>query len=112
MVTVGLFLRLVFFFSNGNFLFFFSPIFTTYYLVAYCSEKVVTEEIPANMEALVAEKRRELIETVSEVDDKLAEAFLNDEPISSTELEVCLYTLILTLDRFSKPVHVLVVGLG
>lgn len=72
---------------------FFSPIFTAYYLVAYCSEKVVTEEIPANMEALVAEKRRELIETVSEVDDKLAEAFLNDEPISSTELAVCHYTL-------------------
>jgi elongation factor G len=71
---------------------FFLPIFTTYYLVAYCSENVVTEEIPANMEALVAEKRRELIETVSEVDDKLAEAFLNDEPISSTELEVCQYT--------------------
>lgn len=40
------------------------------------------------MEALVAEKRRELIEAVSEVDDKLAEVFLNDEPVSSTELEV------------------------
>lgn len=40
------------------------------------------------MEALVAEKRRELIEIVSEVDDKLAEAFLDDEPISSTDLEV------------------------
>ena len=49
----------------------------------------MTEEIPANMEALVAEKRRELIEMVSEVDDKLAEAFLNDEPISSASLEVC-----------------------
>lgn len=41
------------------------------------------------MEALVAEKRRELIEVVSEVDDKLAEAFLSDEPISATDLEVC-----------------------
>ena len=41
------------------------------------------------MEAMVAEKRRELIEIVSEVDDKLAEAFLNDEPISSADLEVC-----------------------
>ncbi|RVW15290.1 Elongation factor G, mitochondrial [Vitis vinifera] len=39
------------------------------------------------MEALVAEKRRELIEMVSEVDDKLAEAFLTDEPISSASLE-------------------------
>ncbi|KAK3002849.1 hypothetical protein RJ639_019911 [Escallonia herrerae] len=51
------------------------------------SEKVVSEEIPSNIEALVAEKRRELIEVVSEVDDKLAEAFLSDEPISSTDLE-------------------------
>lgn len=40
------------------------------------------------MEALVAEKRRELIETVSEVDDILAEAFLSDEPISDADLEV------------------------
>lgn len=55
----------------------------------YCREKVVAEEIPADMEAIVAEKRRELIEMVSEVDDKLAEAFLNDEPISSADLEVC-----------------------
>ena len=55
---------------------------------AFCSEEIVTNEIPANMEALVAEKRRELIEVVSEVDDKLAEAFLSDEPITPTELEV------------------------
>lgn len=47
-----------------------------------------TEDIPSDMETIVAEKRRELIEAVSEVDDILAEAFLNDEPISSTELEV------------------------
>lgn len=59
--------------------------------VAYCSEKIIIEEIPTDMENFVAEKRRELIEAVSEVDDKLAEAFLNDEPISPTELEVCWY---------------------
>lgn len=40
------------------------------------------------MEEFVTEKRRELIEVVSEVDDKLAEAFLDDEPISPTDLEV------------------------
>ena len=61
----------------------------TYTTVAYCSEKVVSEDVPADMEALVAEKRRELIETVSEVDDKLAEAFLGDETISAADLEVC-----------------------
>ena len=56
---------------------------------AYCSENIVAGEIPADMEALVADKRRELIETVSEVDDKLADAFLSDEPISPGDLEVC-----------------------
>ncbi|KAK2977630.1 hypothetical protein RJ640_020537 [Escallonia rubra] len=58
-----------------------------YYFLGSSGEKVVSEEIPSNIEALVAEKRRELIEVVSEVDDKLAEAFLSDEPISSTDLE-------------------------
>ncbi|KAL2460864.1 Elongation factor G-2 [Abeliophyllum distichum] len=50
-------------------------------------EKIVIEDIPANIEALALEKRRELIEAVSEVDDKLAEAFLSDEPISPIDLE-------------------------
>ncbi|XP_022770225.1 elongation factor G-1, mitochondrial-like isoform X2 [Durio zibethinus] len=58
-----------------------------YYFHGSSGEKVVAEEIPADMEAIVAERRRELIETVSEVDDKLAEVFLNDEPISSADLE-------------------------
>jgi hypothetical protein len=42
------------------------------------------------MQDLVMEKRRELIEVVSEVDDQLAEAFLSDEPISADELKVYL----------------------
>ncbi|XP_024453981.1 elongation factor G-1, mitochondrial isoform X2 [Populus trichocarpa] len=58
-----------------------------YYFHGSNGEKVVTAEIPAEMEALAAEKRRELVETVSEVDDKLADAFLTDEPISSSDLE-------------------------
>ncbi|RHN74484.1 putative P-loop containing nucleoside triphosphate hydrolase [Medicago truncatula] len=62
--------------------------------VAYCREKEVAvdevfEEVPADMKALVSEKRRELIETVSKVDEKLAEAFCSDKPISATDLEVC-----------------------
>ncbi|XP_076933547.1 elongation factor G-2, mitochondrial-like isoform X1 [Bidens hawaiensis] len=52
-------------------------------------EKVVTEEIPSDMQAIVAEKRRELIEAVSDVDDELAELFLSDEPTSSADLAVC-----------------------
>ncbi|KAJ7003838.1 elongation factor G-1, partial [Populus alba x Populus x berolinensis] len=58
-----------------------------YYFHGSNGEKIVTAEIPVEMEALAAEKRRELIETVSEVDDKLADAFLTDEPISSSDLE-------------------------
>ncbi|XP_030535453.1 elongation factor G-2, mitochondrial [Rhodamnia argentea] len=58
-----------------------------YYFHGSNGEKIVTAEVPANMENLVTEKRRELIEMVSEVDDKLAEAFLSDEPISSADLE-------------------------
>ncbi|XP_061371307.1 elongation factor G-2, mitochondrial isoform X2 [Gastrolobium bilobum] len=58
-----------------------------YYFHGSNGEKVVAEEVPADMEALVAEKRRELIESVSEVDDKLAEAFLGDETISAADLK-------------------------
>ncbi|KAJ1430902.1 Tr-type G domain, conserved site [Sesbania bispinosa] len=58
-----------------------------YYFHGSNGEKVVTEEVPTDMEALVAEKRRELIETVSEVDDILAEAFLGDETITAADLE-------------------------
>lgn len=58
------------------------------HLLFLCSEKIVTEDIPANLKELAQEKRRELVEVVSEVDDQLAEAFLSDEPISAADLEV------------------------
>lgn len=53
------------------------------------SEDIVTSDVPADMEEFVKEKQHELIETVSEVDDTLADAFLSDEPISPNDLEVC-----------------------
>ncbi|XP_058748618.1 elongation factor G-2, mitochondrial-like [Vicia villosa] len=58
-----------------------------YYFQGSHGEDVVVKEVPSNMEALVADKRRELIEKVSEVDDILAEAFLSDETISDDDLE-------------------------
>ncbi|KAL0379720.1 UNVERIFIED_CONTAM: Elongation factor G-2, mitochondrial [Sesamum angustifolium] len=58
-----------------------------YYFHGSSGEEVVTEDVPADHEALAIEKRRELVEVVSEVDDKLAEAFLSDEPISPADLE-------------------------
>lgn len=60
---------------------------TAYYFHGSNGEKIVTGEVPADMETFVAEKRRELIELVSEVDDKLGDMFLSDEPISSGDLE-------------------------
>lgn len=53
-----------------------------------CRQEVVASDVPSNMQDFVMDKRRELIEVVSEVDDQLAEAFLNDEPITANELKV------------------------
>jgi len=49
---------------------------------------VLKGEIPSEIAAEVAEKRRELIESVSEVDDELADLFLNDQPITANVLSV------------------------
>jgi len=59
------------------------------HLFLMCSQNVTAYDVPSNMADLVNEKRREVIEVVSEVDDQLAEAFLNDEPITSNQLKVC-----------------------
>ncbi|EAZ27513.1 hypothetical protein OsJ_11462 [Oryza sativa Japonica Group] len=53
-------------------------------------QNVVASDVPSNMQDLVMEKRRELIEVVSEVDDQLAEAFLNDEPIQANQLKAAI----------------------
>ncbi|WVZ75408.1 hypothetical protein U9M48_023461 [Paspalum notatum var. saurae] len=53
-------------------------------------QSVTASDVPLNMEDLVMEKRRELIEVVSEVDDQLAEAFLNDEPITTNQLKAAI----------------------
>jgi hypothetical protein len=41
------------------------------------------------MEALVSEKRHQLIVTVAHQDTELASAFCRDTPISADELQVC-----------------------
>ncbi|KAL3699789.1 hypothetical protein R1sor_017811 [Riccia sorocarpa] len=53
-------------------------------------EIVVEEEIPPALLEAATEKRRELIEVVSEVDEELAEKFLSDEAISVDELEAAI----------------------
>ncbi|KAJ1279164.1 hypothetical protein BS78_04G134200 [Paspalum vaginatum] len=53
-------------------------------------QSVTASDVPLNMEDLVTEKRRELTEVVSEVDDQIAEAFLNDEPITTNQLKAAI----------------------
>lgn len=77
---------------------FFGEVSLIYFLVFwffdYCFREVVTEaDIPAELSEEVSEKRRELIECVSEADDELAEMFLSDEPISG---DVLMVSLVLT----------------
>ncbi|CAI5957329.1 unnamed protein product [Closterium sp. NIES-64] len=61
-------------------------------------EKVRREEgIPANLKEQAEEKRHELIEHLSEVDDEIAEKFLNDEPISAEELQAAVRRATLAL---------------
>ncbi|CAL9059371.1 elongation factor G, mitochondrial-like [Musa acuminata AAA Group] len=74
-----------------------------YYFHGANGEKVTAADIPQNLEALVTEKRRELIEVVSEVDDQLAEAFLNDEPISPVDLRMAIRRA--TVTRKFVPVY-------
>lgn len=74
--------------SHPSGTFFLFP-FNNLCLILY-REKVRQAEIPADLLPTVAEKRRELIEAVAEVDDVLAERFLNDEEITGPELSVCL----------------------
>uniref|UniRef100_A0A0D6R0R4 Elongation factor G, mitochondrial n=1 Tax=Araucaria cunninghamii TaxID=56994 RepID=A0A0D6R0R4_ARACU len=60
-------------------------------------EKIISDEIPSHLASLVTEKRRQLIEAVSEVDDTLAEIFLNDEPITADDLEMAVRRATLSL---------------
>ena len=48
------------------------------------------EPVPENMKALVAEKRRELIEAVAEVDDELGELFLMGEEPTTEQLKAAI----------------------
>ncbi|CAM6090305.1 unnamed protein product [Calypogeia fissa] len=53
-----------------------------FYFKGVHGEIVQEGDMPAALSEEISEKRRELIEAVSEADDELAEKFLNDEPIS------------------------------
>ena len=63
-----------------------------------------TDEIPPDVLAPAQQKRQELIETVADVDDELAELFLDEQPISAEQLAQAIRRATLSL-RFS-PVFV------
>ena len=65
-----------------------------------CREIITPAEIPADLVSYAADKRRELIEAISEADDELAEKFLADEPITPSELMVKFYILSKTCSQF------------
>lgn len=47
---------------------------------------IESDDIPADLKELVEQKRQELIETVADVDDELADLYLAEEPISTEQL--------------------------
>ncbi|XP_002962742.2 elongation factor G-2, mitochondrial [Selaginella moellendorffii] len=61
-----------------------------FYFEGAHGEKLVQKEIPPELMKEAADRRRALIEIVSEVDDDLAERFVNDEPITPAELEAAI----------------------
>lgn len=60
-------------------------------------EVVREADVPAEAAALAADKRKELIEHLSEVDDELAEAFLDDRPVDERQLAAALRRATLSL---------------
>ena len=55
-------------------------------MVLHSVEVVESDEIPASTLELATQKRQELIEQLAEVDDEIAELFLNDALPSNTQL--------------------------
>jgi elongation factor G len=53
-------------------------------------EIVRTEPVPAEYAEQVTEARKEIISLVADVDDKLAEKFINEEPITNEELKAAI----------------------
>jgi elongation factor G len=60
-------------------------------------EKVREEAIPAEFVKKAEERRHEIISQVADVDDHLAEKFLNEEPVSNEELQAAIRRATLAL---------------
>jgi len=60
------------------------------YFKGSAGEKVVTDKVPSDMQDLVDEKKMELIECLSNVDDEIAEIFLCDETPTNEEIKAAI----------------------
>jgi elongation factor G len=60
-------------------------------------EKIREEEIPAEYAERAAKARQEIYQEVAEVDDELAEKFLNEEPVTNEELRAAIRRATLAL---------------
>lgn len=57
----------------------------------YLSIKVVeSDDIPEHVLELAKAKRQELIENIADLDDEIANAYLDEREITEVELTVCL----------------------
>jgi elongation factor G len=68
-----------------------------YYFHGEDGEKVVEEEIPADLLALAKEKREEMIGKLADVDDAIGEKFLMEEEITAEELTAGIRRAVLAL---------------
>lgn len=57
-------------------------------ILDFFSEKVRTDEIPSDMRAEAKDRRQELIESLSNVDETLGEMFLEEKTPSNDEIRV------------------------
>jgi translation elongation factor EF-G len=53
-----------------------------------CRENVITKDIPSDLVGSAKEKRAELIAAIADVDDEVADIFLNEEEPTEAQLMV------------------------
>ncbi|MBL8957305.1 MAG: elongation factor G [Myxococcaceae bacterium] len=68
-----------------------------YYFEGEDGDQVKQVEIPDDLKQLAKERREEIVAKVADVDDKLAEKFLAEEPISNEELKAAIRRATLAL---------------
>jgi elongation factor G len=92
-----------------------------YYFDGEDGEIIREEPVPAEYQKITEERRHEIIEKVSEVDDQLAEKFLSDQPVTADELRAAIRRATIALKMTpvmcgsaykNKAVQILLDGVG